>query len=46
MQSVIIYSTPTCQYCKLAKAYFKEHGVDYTEVDVVINPDKEIGRAS
>ena len=32
--SVIIYSTPTCPYCKTAKAYFKEHNVPYTEKDV------------
>ena len=40
MPPVIIYSTPTCQYCKLAKTYFKEQGVDYTEFDVVVHPDK------
>ena len=32
--SVIIYSTPTCPYCKQAKAYFKERNVMYTEKDV------------
>lgn len=32
--SVIIYSTPTCPYCKAAKAYFKEHNVQYEEKDV------------
>lgn len=40
MKSVIMYTTPTCQYCKMAKAYFKEHGVAYTEVDVAIDPEK------
>jgi glutaredoxin 3 len=34
MKNVKIYSTPTCPYCKLAKEYFKEKGVEYTEVDV------------
>ena len=34
MKKVIIYSTPTCQYCKMAKAYFKDQGVKYTEIDV------------
>lgn len=31
---VIIYSTPSCVYCKLAKQYFNEKGVVYKEVDV------------
>jgi glutaredoxin-like YruB-family protein len=34
MKNVTIYSTPTCHYCALAKAYFKEHNVSYTEHDV------------
>ncbi|HLD76379.1 MAG TPA: glutaredoxin domain-containing protein [Candidatus Norongarragalinales archaeon] len=31
---VTIYSTPTCVYCRLAKDYFKQKGVDYKEIDV------------
>lgn len=31
---VTIYTTPTCPYCKLAKDYLKEKGVEYKEVDV------------
>ena len=34
MKNVTIYSTPTCHYCTLAKDFFKEHGVAYTEYDV------------
>ena len=34
MANVKIYSTPTCPYCLMAKEYFKEKGVEYTEVDV------------
>jgi glutaredoxin-like YruB-family protein len=34
MKNVIIYSTPTCHYCGLAKDYFKAHGVNYTEHNV------------
>lgn len=30
---VLIYSTPTCPYCKMAKAYFKEHDIEYTDYD-------------
>ena len=34
MKNVTIYSTPTCHYCHLAKDFFNEHGVKYTEHDV------------
>jgi glutaredoxin 3 len=34
MKTVTIYSTPLCQYCKMAKAYFKENDIKYTEHDV------------
>lgn len=34
MANVKIYSTPTCVYCKMAKSFFKEHNISYTEVDV------------
>lgn len=32
--NVIIYTTPTCQYCSSAKQYFKQNNVAYKEVDV------------
>ncbi len=34
MAQVIIYTTPTCAYCKMAKEFFKKHDVDYVEKDV------------
>lgn len=34
MKKVTIYTTPTCGYCKLAKAMFQEKGVTYSEKDV------------
>ncbi|MBI3589681.1 MAG: glutaredoxin family protein [Candidatus Liptonbacteria bacterium] len=37
MSKVIIYSTPTCVYCKMAKALFKEKGVEFEEKDVATN---------
>ena len=33
-KTVTIYSTPTCHYCNLAKDYFKEHDIDYNELNV------------
>lgn len=32
--TVKIFTTPTCSYCKMAKEFFKEHGITYQEVDV------------
>jgi glutaredoxin-like YruB-family protein len=34
MQKVIIYTTPVCPYCQMAKAFFKEHNISYEEKDV------------
>ena len=34
MKNVQIYTTPTCQYCKMAKEFFGEHNVKYTEYNV------------
>lgn len=38
--TVIIYSTPSCVYCKMAKEYFKDHGITYAEHDISADPDK------
>lgn len=37
MKKVEIYSTPTCGYCKMAKEYFTEKGVEYVEYDVSVD---------
>lgn len=34
MKKVTIYSTPTCHYCKEAKAFMTAKGVPYTEFNV------------
>jgi len=31
---VIVFSTPTCTYCNLAKKYFRDKGVKFKDVDV------------
>lgn len=33
-KNVIVYSTPTCPYCVMAKNYFSSVGVSYQDVDV------------
>lgn len=40
MKDVTIYTTPTCSFCKAAKAFFKEHNVAYTEHDVAADREK------
>lgn len=40
MKTVTIYSTPTCHYCNLAKTFFKEHGIAYTEINVAADREK------
>lgn len=37
MPKVTIYSTPTCVYCKMAKALFKEKEIPYEEKDVAVD---------
>lgn len=32
-----IYTTPTCAFCKMAKAYFQQKGLSYEEYDVSAN---------
>ena len=34
MKKVTIYSTPTCHYCNMAKDFFKENKIAYTEANV------------
>lgn len=34
MSKVTIYTTPACAYCKMTKAFFKEHNIIYEEKDV------------
>ena len=32
--NVIIYSTPSCGYCNLAKDYFKKNNINFTDHNV------------
>lgn len=37
---ITIYSTPTCHFCHLAKDFFTEKEVEYTDFDVLSNIEK------
>ena len=39
MKNVIIYSTPTCVYCRLAKKFFDENGVAYKDINVAADSE-------
>ncbi len=34
MKKVIVFSTPTCSWCRRLKNYLKENGIRYINVDV------------
>ena len=38
MKKVTIYSTPTCPYCKMAKEFLTEKGIEFTNIDVSTDP--------
>jgi len=39
-KKVVIYSTPTCPYCKRAKDYFTQKGIAYTDYNVAEDREK------
>lgn len=39
-KTVTIYSTETCHFCNLAKSFFKEHNIAYTEYNVGTDAEK------
>jgi glutaredoxin-like YruB-family protein len=40
MKDVTIYSTPNCHFCHMAKDYFKENDVKFTEYNVAEDAEK------
>jgi mycoredoxin len=41
MESITIYSTTWCPDCRRAKAFLKERGVEFREVDIEQDPTAE-----
>lgn len=31
---IIVYSTPTCPYCKMVKKFLEKNGIEFTDKDV------------
>ena len=40
MKNITIYSTPSCHFCHMAKDYFKENNLTYTEYNVASDLEK------
>ncbi|MDT3737271.1 MAG: glutaredoxin family protein [Denitratisoma sp.] len=40
-ESLVIYTTPTCGYCKQAKAHMGRRGIPYTERDITVSESYE-----
>lgn len=40
MKKIIVYSTPTCPFCKMAKQFLKEKGVAFEDIDVAADEKK------
>jgi glutaredoxin 3 len=40
MQTIEIYTSPTCGYCHAAKRLLNSKGATYREIDVLAQPDK------
>ena len=40
VKNVVIYSTPTCHFCHMAKDFFKEHNIGYTDYDVSTDTER------
>lgn len=38
LKRITIYTTPTCYWCRVAKGYCNERGIEYREVDVTTDP--------
>ena len=38
-KKVVVYSTPTCPYCKRAKDYLSRKGISYTDINVAESRD-------
>ena len=41
MKPVEIYTSPLCGFCHMAKRLLDSKGVNYSEVDVLSNPDRK-----
>jgi len=41
MKTVEIYTSPLCGFCHAAKRLLSQKGIDFSEVDVLANPERK-----
>lgn len=41
MKTVEIYTSPLCGFCHAAKRLLSQKGIKYTEIDVMMQPDRK-----
>ena len=41
MQPVEIYTSPLCGFCHAAKRLLKQKGVNFSEIDVLVDPSRK-----
>jgi len=39
-KTVVVYSTPTCHFCQMAKKFFTENNIAYTDHNVAEDAEK------
>lgn len=39
-KKILMYTTPTCVYCNMAKQFFKEKNIKWEEIDLAKQTDK------
>ncbi|MCP3970167.1 MAG: glutaredoxin 3 [Rhodobacteraceae bacterium] len=42
MQSVEIYTSPTCGFCHAAKRLLNKKGIPFAEIDILRQPDRRL----
>lgn len=42
IQEIIKFSTPTCGQCKVIDKFFKDKGVEYTNIDCTLEENEDI----
>lgn len=40
-KNITVFTTPTCSYCPMVKRYLASKGLNYDEVNLVENPDRQ-----
>ncbi len=40
MSKITVYSTPTCHFCHMAKDFFNENKIEYTDYNVADDTEK------